>query len=709
MALLAPSLEMSPPLQYPGYVFITRIRHALASSTSLYLENNTLFTSDRNGWVRWPPPVDSSAFAIQFSACSTGPMETTLLVDVYINPFSMESLARQGLQIPGRNLLTLGVRDQGSRIIRRCDDALLAAYHRREQNVFEAYVQVADRLDGIPHTDLMEHQLGFASAARAHEVGTQMSVCDDLWPLTIGGTGILVSSNGSIQLPDEREPKKITLRNGILADDPGTGKTGCVLALVAEDGVMDWESELPLSQATLVVAPVSCIDVWASEARSRTPGLRVHKLFSRRDLDEVSWEDLCDPGLVILNSSLVQSLVSTGHYGARTTSAVHNRNSELKRCAHSPLGKPFMLGLSWRRVVIDEINSVKDQHIDILSLIRFRSKWILGDPYANERVTTKWLLDDGSTDSECYQMPTTHMSTAPALDTDVVEVLRMCVLRTNPPSLPTVAEDVQLMVMAAPERAEYERASTLEARVDACNLPRQGIRLNVRRVSSVEEAVEIVKATSSRANPLDIDMDCPICFDTMGVEAGMFMTTCGHVFCHQCSLRALVVSESRCPTCRSPVQGDVVQICGEVLASAGIGSKPELLKSLIQSYQSTGERCIVAVSSDLMGRRLADRLAPDVLLSLYAGNLVTRRAAVRNSSLNNRALILSQQCAADGADLSHASVIILMGNLSPTFEEHVVSRLRRVGQSKVVKIHRLIMRDTCEYDIFRNRAVTFVD
>ena len=57
-----------------------------------------------------------------------------------------------------------------------------------------------------------------------------------------------------------------------------------------------------------------------------------------------------------------------------------------------------------------------------------------------------------------------------------------------------------------------------------------------------------------RESTSSLVLECPVCLQDMNLERGTSSTICGHVFCTPCILRALILIDQKCPTCRKPLR-----------------------------------------------------------------------------------------------------------------------------------------------------------
>lgn len=155
----------------------------------------------------------------------------------------------------------------------------------------------------------------------------------------------------------------------VLAEPPGRGKTAMVLELVACDGPYTPPDGLLSTGATLVIVPNHLSKQWVAEAAKFAPHLRTVRLLDLRDARNVTYGDLQSADLVVTSFSYMTSLryaklhraASGGTVDAMRVQAAMRAQShpEEVRLASDPL----LEVLRWRRVVVDEVHDVVQEHV----------------------------------------------------------------------------------------------------------------------------------------------------------------------------------------------------------------------------------------------------------------------------------------------------------------------------------------------------------
>ena len=237
--------------------------------------------------------------------------------------------------------------------------------------------------------------------------------------------------------------------------------------------------------------------------------------------------------------------------------------------------------------------------------------------------------------------------------------------------------------------------------------------------------------------------DCPICMELIETRT---VTPCGHVFCQECITTVLSsgLSAARCPTCRNPCTLDSLRNAPLPVPAGGAGKTKEVemnakckvllakleevgedpsAKSLIFShFQSTIEWLkgkltaagynfrTLAGSMGLAERTkaLRDFQVRRILVScsVRVPYSYSQMPAVARNPLQNdpptTVFLLSIRSGACGINLTQANNVFLMEPcINPALERQAIGRVHRMGQKRVVKVWRMVMRDSIEEKIIK--------
>ena len=211
-----------------------------------------------------------------------------------------------------------------------------------------------------------------------------------------------------------------------------------------------------------------------------------------------------------------------------------------------------------------------------------------------------------------------------------------------------------------------------------------------------------------------VDDECPICMDTM---INPTVTNCGHVFCFECS-KACIQMKGQCPMCKKPLHEKDLML---------IEKKEE--KKEVDTIQKYGSKlgCIIMTVKEILDNpqnRIIIFSQWDDMLNLVRETLKTNKiqstivkgnAAMRDNSIkkfnemhDNRVIMLSLKNGASGTNLTIASHIIFVEPIDASKEEikliegQAIGRACRIGQTKTIKLIRILIKDTIEEEIYSN-------
>lgn len=233
---------------------------------------------------------------------------------------------------------------------------------------------------------------------------------------------------------------------------------------------------------------------------------------------------------------------------------------------------------------------------------------------------------------------------------------------------------------------------------------------------NIEAEVEEEKEKNEPEEEKEICAICckPIIEDCTGV------TKCGHIFCYTC-IKNSVTRYHNCPYCKKSLTlADVFTLAYE--PPKKVVDEKELEKidfvnkygtkiaNLILFLQTLDGKCILFSQWDDLLRRTGAILSENKIKNVFCrGNCFQRDKAIRefNSNDSIKAIMLSSESSASGTNLTTASYVIFLDPIYGNYEfrkdqeRQAVGRAYRMGQQKVVKIIRFIIKDTIEDDIYK--------
>ncbi|ADO67436.1 putative superfamily II helicase [Cafeteria roenbergensis virus] len=216
----------------------------------------------------------------------------------------------------------------------------------------------------------------------------------------------------------------------------------------------------------------------------------------------------------------------------------------------------------------------------------------------------------------------------------------------------------------------------------------------------------------------DDDNECPICLDKI-IQSTIL--PCGHIFCYEC-IQAITKVKKVCPLCKQEINNKLICIADKNSKSSNIksdslitkyGVKTGTLIKLVRKITSNPENNIIIFSQyDFMLKLISVSLSQNgVSNSFVKGNVFQRNKAIetfRGLRMNqsSKVIMLSLKNAASGTHLVEANHIIFVDPVDSTkdsvidIENQAIARAFRIGQKKKVYIHRLLIKDTIEENIY---------
>lgn len=212
------------------------------------------------------------------------------------------------------------------------------------------------------------------------------------------------------------------------------------------------------------------------------------------------------------------------------------------------------------------------------------------------------------------------------------------------------------------------------------------------------------------------DFDCPICISP---PTDIIITCCAHIFCELCILKTLKRTKACCPMCRHPLsESDLFKAppeSSQAASTQGPSSSPSskvaaLLKLLTASRDtSPSSKSIIFSQFRKMLLLLEEPLKE-------AGFKVIRLDGSMNAKKRSQVIkefgvpapegptimLASLKASNAGINLTAASTVYLLEPWwNPAVEEQAMDRVHRIGQTRDVKVVRMIARDTIDERILQ--------
>lgn len=220
------------------------------------------------------------------------------------------------------------------------------------------------------------------------------------------------------------------------------------------------------------------------------------------------------------------------------------------------------------------------------------------------------------------------------------------------------------------------------------------------------------------SNKINTDEEeCPICLDNITQPT---ILSCGHIYCWVC-ISEMTKTTKCCPLCKQVITEKLIKVSyskklnnkdnEELINKYGV--KTGFLISLVRKLIVNRDNNIIIFSQyDFMLKLISDSLSKNgVLNSFVKGNVFQRNKAIETFrglrlGKKNQVIMLSLKNAASGTHLVEANHIIFIDPVNSSkkmvfdIENQAIARAYRIGQTKKVHIHRLLIKNTIEETIY---------
>ena len=488
---------------------------------------------------------------------------------------------------------------------------------------------------------------------------------------------------------------EMTLGGGLYCDTMGLGKTVTTIALaLANPG-----------GTTLVCCPPAIIKQWIGEVRAKAPGLRVVALNLKKP---ATWMDP-DVDFVV--------------------------------APHSALCKADLRQRTWHRVVVDESHLAPLGHTAGPGHTSFPAatlRWCLSATPIPQKITTRIVLGWLNDRQLRFLGLTAHIATVPW----VCAVLRLLAVGhiTAPPDavsaqLPPVQSTVHEVVME-PAQAEVYTATLASCRAIVAAKPTVWVSMfNVLREIAAGGRVDPLKIdralhratpgarvtdddpgafVSSGASP-DPDGTCALCLDVF--ESPVVTRACAHWFCRECISSVFTHANVRvikCPLCRHglrdtdfkapaakrPADADADADAAPPIERGGVfPAKAAALAEILAALPAGSKALVFSQFQGCLDYCKTMPCAAGGVCISGAASAASRGAAIDKFSSDPgcRVMLLNVRAAAAGINLTAADHVIFMEPvMNGAQEAQAIARAHRQGQTKQVRVVRLIAKDTIE-------------
>ena len=243
-----------------------------------------------------------------------------------------------------------------------------------------------------------------------------------------------------------------------------------------------------------------------------------------------------------------------------------------------------------------------------------------------------------------------------------------------------------------------------------------------------EETEQRIKKRAADGDDDDDDDDeeiCVVCL--MPVEESQIgITKCCHIGCYEC-LTHWVSSNNQCPECNKPLRESEITMLSydheglkkdlteeEKMHQDFINKVGTKLATLISYIKKSGEHTIIFSQWNDLLKRVGGILSTHGIKNIFCqGNVYQRDLAIRTFTENDdyKVIMLSSESSAAGTNITKASTVIFLDPIygERTFrlmtENQAIGRAHRMGQTKKIKVIRMVIRDSIEDDIYTDNKV----
>jgi SNF2 family DNA or RNA helicase len=226
----------------------------------------------------------------------------------------------------------------------------------------------------------------------------------------------------------------------------------------------------------------------------------------------------------------------------------------------------------------------------------------------------------------------------------------------------------------------------------------------------VNDYIEVAEPTE------DDEITCSICLSN--IDDDFTMVQCGHAYCTICLKTMLMQNPDQCPQCKFSLRNTVLFTPTQqiVLNKEMIeiikkyGTKIAHLINICNKELSK-EKAIIYCHSASLINNVVQILNENKISSISPKEGTSIMKTVKDFKKYHQTLVLSSEFNASGLNIQFATAVIILQPISGNFtricqiENQIIGRIHRCGQSKEVKLIRLIVKDSIETDILRQNKI----
>lgn len=525
----------------------------------------------------------------------------------------------------------------------------------------------------------------------------------------------------SILPPSKKLGTTHTSRIGILADEPGFGKTLSIVGLVLRDK-LPWDLDDPYVFDTLV--------------HSGFKGL--YQIHERKETPKVA------ETLVICNASIMHQWEAEFAKSPLTTTTLLNK----KRCDELVFGAQDVVicnitmlnylnilhkDITWKRFVFDEPDS---KNIPKIDFVQAGFYWFV--TATPEKFNYMRKFGGNMVKNLLAQIPPEVMNAIKVQNSKEYMEASKATLDNNlqvttkvhKVSIPTHLTNVQDVISgeAAVQLANGNIKEAIELlggttssnvfelitekknrEVKEAKLKIREFRNDPTKSQSLTYWKDKLKEINGQIALLkeryesSLKEECPICKDD--IHKPVLTPCCQHIYCGSCVMAWLTAQKGECPMCRANLSLDsVIYIASKdeittkpkkkkKTKSSQPMSKPEHIKRIIQRkiHGNTVTGKFLIFSDHKEGFIQVTRFLSDthIRAEVLKGHPSTREKLIDEYKTGDlHILLLNAQYNASGINLENTTDVILFHELLPEVERQVVGRALRIGRTEPLTIHK---------------------